>query len=120
VYESRKEPPLTTRQFARRMLLHGAAAAAILATSLTLGTAGYHYTESMPWLDSVLEASLILSGMGPLHAHFATDAGKVFATLYALFSGVVFLGLTAILIAPIIHRLLHRFHLDEDGDGKPS
>lgn len=120
VYETKNDPPLTTRQFAGRLLLHGAVAVGIMAASLSLGAAGYHYTESLPWLDSVLEASMILAGMGPLHDHFRTDAGKLFATGYALFSGLVFLALTAVILAPILHRLLHTFHLDEDGDGPSS
>jgi hypothetical protein len=108
---------LTRRQFAGRLTRHAAVAFAIIAISLYLGALGYHATEDLPWLDAVLNASMLLSGMGPLH-NPATTAGKLFATAYALFSGVVFLALTAVMLAPVVHRVLHAFHLDEEEDGK--
>lgn len=119
MYENKSEPLLTGRQFARRMLLHVLAAAAVVAISLSLGASGYHFTEGLPALDAVLEASMILAGMGPLHAPL-TAAGKIFATCYALFSGLVFLAITAVILAPILHRVLHKLHLDEDDGGPPS
>src|SRR5581483_722511 len=87
MYERRGQPMLTRAEFAGRMALHFAVASAVIAVALGIGTAGYHWTESLGWLDAVLNASMILSGMGPLHAP-VTVAGKLFATLYALFSGV--------------------------------
>lgn len=117
-YEGKTEPLLPLRQFAHRMLGHAAVAATIIAAALVLGICGYHWTEGIPWIDAVLEASMILSGMGPVHDPLTT-AGKLFASGYALFSGVVFLGLAAVILAPVIHRVLHRFHLDE-GDGDSS
>ncbi|MCY2925510.1 MAG: hypothetical protein NT031_08730 [Planctomycetota bacterium] len=72
---------------------------------------GYHGTEGLSWLDSFLNASMILAGMGPVDT-LRTDGGKLFAGLYAIFSGVVFLTMCAVLLAPVIHRFLHRTHLD--------
>ena len=116
MYESKSEPLLTPREFAHRMLGHAAIAATIIAGALVLGIAGYHWSEGIPWIDALLEASMILSGMGPVHEPQST-AGKLFASGYALFSGVVFLGLAAVILAPVLHRVLHKFHLDEDQDG---
>jgi hypothetical protein len=83
----------------------------LIGGSLSLGAAGYHQFEGMPWLDAYLNASMILTGMGPVNV-LHTEEGKVFAIAYALFSGVVFLSAAAVLFAPIVHRFLHRFHLD--------
>ena len=106
---------LSRGQFALRLGRHLAFGAAVIAVSLWLGAAGYHWTERLGWLDATLNASMILSGMGPLH-NPVTVAGKLFATVYALFSGVVFLALTAVMLAPVMHRVVHRFHL-ADGKG---
>jgi len=116
MYESKTEPLLTLRQFAHRMLGHALIAATIIAAALVLGICGYHWSEHIPWIDALLEASMILSGMGPVHDPQHT-AGKLFASGYALFSGVVFLGITAVALAPVIHRVLHKFHLDDDEKG---
>jgi hypothetical protein len=80
--------------------------------SLTMGMCGYHFYERLSWLDALLNASMILSGMGPVN-DMQTNAGKLFASFYALFSGVVFITSLAVLIAPILHRFLHKFHLEE-------
>ena len=79
--------------------------------ALTIGTAGYHFLNNLSWLDSVLNAAMILSGMGPVNA-LSTDAAKIFATAYALFSGVFFLTMFALLVAPSLQHFLHRLHLD--------
>jgi hypothetical protein len=79
--------------------------------ALYIGAFGYHKTENMPWLDAFLNASMILSGMGPVD-QLHTKAGKIFATCYAIFSGVAFLSIVALFLAPALHRFLHRFHLD--------
>jgi hypothetical protein len=115
MYEGKTAPLLTARQFAHRMLGHAAVAAAIIVAALALGICGYHWSEGIPWIDALLEASMILSGMGPLHEP-QTTTGKLFASAYALFSGVVFLGLVAVVLAPVIHRVLHKFQLDDDDD----
>lgn len=94
----------------------------IIAAALSLGAVGYHGFEGLPWLDAFLNASMILSGMGPVDT-LHTAHGKLFATCYALFSGLVFVSVSALLLGPIAHRLLHRFHMefaDADGDGKPD
>ena len=113
MYEGKAEPLLPLRQFAHRMLGHAAVGAMIIAAALVLGICGYHWSEHIPWIDALLEASMILSGMGPVHEPMTTG-GKLFASAYALFSGVVFLGITAVVLAPVIHRVLHKFHLDDD------
>ncbi len=87
--------------------------AGIVACSLAAGMVGYHYFEGMSWLDSFLNAAMILSGMGPVGT-LATDAGKLFAGCYAIYSGFVVVLTTGIVLAPIAHRLLHRFHIDDD------
>jgi hypothetical protein len=92
----------------------------IIAVSLGMGMAGYHYLGELPWIDALLNSSMILTGMGPVDAMQSTG-GKLFATFYALYSGVAFLSMTAVLLAPIIHRTMHKFHLDaEEGDDDKS
>jgi len=85
-------------------------AAIILGVSLGIGMAGYHFYADLQWIDAFLNASMILSGMGPLHNPTST-AGKVFAGLYALYSGFAVLAIAAIMFAPIIHRIFHRLHV---------
>jgi len=84
----------------------------IITTSLIIGVLGYRYAEHLPWLDALLEASMILSGMGPIHPP-STVVGKIFASVYALFSGVVFVSVAALVLAPALHRVVHRLHLEE-------
>jgi len=115
MYEHHSQPLLPRRQFLQRLLKHVVAAAAFLSVGLTIGILGYHFLERLSWLDSLLNASMILGGMGPV-AELQTRAGKVFASLYAIFSGIFFLVVAGIVIAPIFHRILHRLHLDEDID----
>lgn len=86
-------------------------ALAIVASSLGIGILGYHWTEGLGWLDSLLNASMLLGGMGPLESP-VTVAGKLFASFYALFSGIVFLMAAGVFAAPLLHRVLHRFHLE--------
>lgn len=83
-----------------------------------MGSAGYHYLGDLPWIDALLNASMILAGMGPVDP-IQSSAAKLFASFYALYSGIAFLTMVAILMAPLLHRFLHRFHLevsDEDGE----
>ncbi len=86
-----------------------------MAGSLALGVLGYHLLAGLSWLDALVNASMILTGMGPVNP-IETAAGKLFASLYALFSGVAFLTIVAVLLAPAVHRFLHRFHLELAGD----
>src|SRR2546426_409925 len=115
MYEHRTAPILPRRKFMRRLGMHGLAAAAIVAVSLTLGILGYHFVAGLSWIDALLNASMILTGRGPVAVR-RSDTAKLFASFYALFSGVVFLVTASILGAPIAHRLLHRLHLEEQED----
>lgn len=117
-YEHRSEPLLPWRVFLlRRFGRTVAAAAVVIAVSLVLGMLGYRLTEGMGWLDAFLNASMILGGMGPVGT-LHSDAGKLFAACYALYSGLVLVGVAGLLLAPFMHRLLHRFHLEGRREGK--
>ena len=111
MYEHHSQPLLPQAMFLRRMLGHGSVALALILASLALGILGYRFTEGLPWLDALLNAAMILGGMGPVN-ELHTVAGKVFASAYALFSGMAFLATASILVAPVAHRLLHRLHLE--------
>ncbi|HMS54160.1 MAG TPA: hypothetical protein PKA27_02050 [Fimbriimonadaceae bacterium] len=113
MYERRRTPPIPHPEFRARVIQHVCWTAAIVAASIAIGILGYHYIAGMPWIDSLLNASMILGGMGPVDV-LPNDAAKVFASLYALFSGIVFIGVSGLLIAPFAHRLLHRFHWEDD------
>jgi hypothetical protein len=115
MYEHRSSPLLAARLFWRRMAQHGGAAA-IIAVSLYAGTVGYHVLGQLAWVDAFENASMILGGMGPVDP-IASTAGKLFASFYALYSGVVFLIVAGLMVAPVFHRLLHRFHLEKGGRG---
>ena len=104
-------PMLPPARFAARILKFGAAASALIAFSLAVGAVGYRWTEGLSWLDSVYNAAMILTGMGPV-ATLHTDGAKVFATCYALASSLVLLSASTIALTPLVHRLLHRFHLE--------
>lgn len=112
MYEHRTEPLLTRTQFAGRMLRHGAVAALVVGLSLTIGTVGYHITAGLAWLDALLNAVMILTGMGPV-ATLHSPVAKLFAMAYALYAGMVFLAVTSVMLAPVLHRLLHWLHLDK-------
>jgi hypothetical protein len=112
----RRHRPLPPRHvFLQRLAVQAFIALGVVAASLLLGACGYHFTAGLPWLDAVLNAAMILTGMGPVDP-MKTAAAKVFATFYALFSGVVFLTMVAILLGPVLHRFLHRFHLELQPD----
>ncbi|HSY19313.1 MAG TPA: hypothetical protein VK815_13300 [Candidatus Acidoferrales bacterium] len=100
------------RQFYRRFFKAMLFAGAVIGASLFLGILGYRFIAGFGWVDSLLNASMILSGMGPV-GELKTDGAKVFASAYALFSGVVFISATGILLSPVFHRVLHRFHIEE-------
>ena len=114
MYEHRSQPLLPRRLFLRRLLGHSLVAFSLVLISLGVGVVGYHLTEGLPWLDALLNASMILGGMGPVN-ELHTAGGKLFASAYALFSGMAFLATAGIVMAPLAHRLLHRLHL-ETGD----
>jgi hypothetical protein len=112
-YESKHQPLLSRRGFVRRLAKSFAAAAILAGISLLGGMLGYRHYEGMEWIDAFANASMILSGMGPL-APLQTRGGKLFAGLYALYSGLTLIVVTGIIIAPIVHRVLHRFHLETE------
>ncbi len=113
MYEHRKEPLAKQSVFAKRLAWNAILGVFLLAFSLGIGMTGYHFLEGLTWIDSLLNASMILGGMGPV-APLQTVAGKIFASFYALYSGVVLLASVGILATPIFHRFMHRFHLAED------
>jgi len=111
-YEHHSQPVLSRTQFVKRILGHIFLAFSLLVISLGIGVLGYHYSAGLSWLDALMNAAMILGGMGPVNV-IAYDSGKLFATFYALYAGVAFLAISAVLIAPFAHRLLHRLHLDD-------
>jgi hypothetical protein len=117
MFEHRKQPLVPRRVFYRRLTRSFGLASGIIAVSLFVGMAGYHVFEKLPWLDAFLNASMILSGMGPVNP-LQTSGGKFFAGCYALFSGLAFVSAVGVLIAPIFHRFIHKFHLEAEGSGK--
>ena len=111
-FESKAQPLLSRRAFARRLARNFAAASVLVALSLFAGMLGYHYLEGMEWIDAFVNASMILSGMGPIGT-LQTWSGKLFAGCYALYSGLMLIIAAGIILAPVVHRMLHRFHLDD-------
>lgn len=114
-FEHKSQPLLSRPAFLKRLMLSVAMGTTLIIVSLLAGMAGYHYFEGLSWIDAFANAAMILSGMGPL-AQPATTNGKIFAGLYALYSGFAVLIIAAITFAPIVHRFLHRLHAEEDGD----
>ena len=114
---SKPNPKLLPRkEFIRRLGWSVATGGVLILISLTLGMCGYHFLCGMPWIDSFLDASMILSGMGPV-SEITSTTGKLFAGVYAIYCGVALIGTTGVIMAPVIHRALHKFHL-EDSDQK--
>jgi hypothetical protein len=109
--EHHRKPLLNRREFLARQFKYLCFSLAILLLSLGIGILGYHIFGGLSWIDSLLNAAMILTGMGPVD-HLETTAGKLFSSFYALFSGVAFLTFAAVLFAPVYHRFLHKFHLD--------
>ena len=112
MYEHRTQHLLSRAAFARRVARHVILALFVVGFGLGIGVVGYHYLAELPWLDALLNASMILSGMGPvdpLHKPIA----KLFASFYALFSGLAFIAVASVLVLPFAHRILHRLHLDK-------
>jgi hypothetical protein len=108
--------PLAPPQvFFLRLLVNIAAGLGLVIVSLAVGMAGYHGYEGLGWLDAFLNASMILSGMGPLMSP-VTTGGKLFAGFYALYSGLAVLVIAGVIFAPVVHRFLHRFHLEAEED----
>ena len=115
MFEHHKQPLASRSEFTRRLVRFSALAAGILFVSLGIGVLGYHFLEGLSWLDSLVNASMILGGMGPLDP-IRTTAGKWFASFYALYSGMVILVAAGVMGAPVLHRILHHFHLEMEED----
>jgi hypothetical protein len=113
MFEHRKQPLLTPGEFFIRQLIYLLVAFGIIAGSLAMGILGYHFFENLPWIDSLVNAAMLLGGMGPVN-ELHTNAGKLFASFYALYSGIVFLVSVGVILAPLYHRFLHRFHLEAE------
>jgi len=113
MFEHRTKPLLPRKVYFQRLMRHAALGIAVIAGALGIGMVGYHTFEKMPWIDAFVNAAMILSGMGPV-ATLQTDAGKIFAGCYALFSGITLIGILGIIFAPVVHRSLHKFHLEDE------
>lgn len=112
-YEPRHTKPISTRRFLLRELRHAGAALALVGASLGMGMAGYGHYEHLPWRDAFLNASMLLGGMGPVESP-ASPHGKVFAGCYALYAGLVFIVSAGLILAPVVHRIMHYFHWADD------
>lgn len=112
-FEHQSEPVLPFDQFIRRIIRFTCFSFLLLGVSLGIGVAGYHYINELSWIDALLNASMILTGMGPIDP-MKNDAAKLFASFYSIFSGVVFLSTIAVFLSPIVHRFLHKLHVDEE------
>lgn len=120
MFEHTSQPLATRRIFLRRVARSLMIAVCVLTPSLLLGVLGYHFFAQLAWVDAILNASMILTGMGPIDP-LKTVSAKLFASFYALFSGIVFITTAGVLLAPVVHRFLHTFHLEiepEKASGK--
>ncbi len=112
MFESKEKPVISTCSFSARMFRWAAVTIFLLSVSLYGGMAGYHYLENMAWIDALLNAAMILGGMGPV-GQVTTEAGKIFASFYAIYSGFFMVICGGLFLAPIFHRVLHKFHSDD-------
>lgn len=110
------EPLLSASEFSRRLRRSVLVFAILVASALLIGAVGYHWLAGLAWVDAILNASMILTGMGPV-SPMTSDAAKLFASAYAIFSGVVFLAACGVILSPMVHRFLHRFHIDLEESG---
>ncbi len=113
MFERKHEKLAPVSVFVRRMAASAVMAGILIALALFIGIAGYHWIAGLALVDSLLNASMILGGMGPVNPLAATGA-KIFASGYALFSGLMFIAVMGIVLAPAVHRMLHKFHIDEE------
>lgn len=113
MYEPKIRKPLPRKLFVRRVVLHAAMACGLLLLSLAIGMAGYIHFENLAWRDAFLNSAMLMGGMGPVDAP-KTDDGKLFAGLYALYAGLIFIVTVGLVLTPIVHRLMHKFHWQED------
>ena len=114
-FEHRKQKVVPLKQFLIRLTRYALFSGTLIVFSVLVGTAGYHYFGQLMWLDSFHMSCMILTGMGPVEI-MKSDSAKIFSSLFALYSGVAFLSITAVFFAPIVHRLLHILQVERDGD----
>ncbi len=112
-FEKKSQPLAERSRFLFRLAMYWLVSGSMISVSLGIGVLGYRHFGHLKWIDALLNASMILTGMGPVDK-METEPGKLFASFYALFSGVVFLSATAVVLSPVFHRVMHRFHLDDD------
>jgi hypothetical protein len=112
MFEHHTKHLLPRKEYYRRVARHAVMGVTVIAIALGIGMTGYHTFENLPWIDAFVNAAMILSGMGPV-ATLQTDGGKIFAGCYAIFSGLALIAILGIIFAPVIHRALHKFHLEE-------
>lgn len=118
-FERKQQPLAPLPVFLHRVLRSLGLVGSLIGFSLAIGIAGYHWIADLAWIDALLNASMILGGMGPVSS-LTSNAAKVFASLYALYSGLMLIAVMGILIAPIAHRMLHRFHLEGGAEAPRS
>ncbi len=117
MFEHYKQPLLSSQGFMLRMLRCAGTSLIVLSGTITIGTLAFHYLEDLAWIDAFLNSVLIMTGLGTVSI-INTAAGKIFTSIYAIFSSIAFFAVIVILVAPILHRLLHHFHLDIDGQDR--
>jgi hypothetical protein len=113
MFEHRSDPLLPRHSFLLRALGYLTLSAGVVGAALGIGVLGYHHLGGLSWIDALVNASMILGGMGPVDP-IASNAGKYFASFYALFSGLLFIGAASLAMAPFVHRIMHKLHLDEE------
>jgi hypothetical protein len=113
MFEHRTDPLLPRHRFVWRVLVFLSLSAATIGAALGIGVAGYHYLGGLPWIDALVNASMILGGMGPVDP-IASREGKLFASAYALFSGLLFIGAASLVLTPFVHRIMHKLHLEDE------
>ena len=117
MFENKRQPLLSKVAYRRRFIKFSLISVLILGISLLIGMLGYHFLEKISWIDSFYNASMILTGMGPVN-HLTDDGAKIFSSVYALYSGVAFLVMIGVLFAPAFHRFFHKLHVDMDDPGR--
>ncbi|MDD5261498.1 MAG: hypothetical protein PHD76_06570 [Methylacidiphilales bacterium] len=117
MFEHRHQKLISKQEFALRIFKNLVVALAMMFAALLVGVLGYHHFAKFSWVDAFLDASMILGGMGPV-GELHSDSAKLFASFYALFSGIFFIGIAAVLLAPLVHRFMHRFHLETEEEEK--
>lgn len=113
MFEHRTDPLLPAHRFFWRAVGFLGLSAAVIGLALGIGVLGYHHFGGLPWIDALVNASMILGGMGPVDP-ITSHAGKLFASAYALFSGLLFIGAASLVLTPFVHRIMHKLHLEED------